>query len=210
MPTTRDWPRLGRYVLERRNELGLTQEEVAAHGGPSTATIRNIETTGKDVYRAKSLRQIAEALGWTPDSSWAILNGREPRPQPSTGPDPEPAALIPRPRDGRFQVLPGGDGHLSAHGVNVRALGLVTGVLGPDATELRAVIQAAGPGATGADIFDDPALAGIWDLVLEGACSEAYALTLMSVYVLRRRASAEAEDAHQAGLTHPTRLTSPN
>ena len=72
-----DYPRLGHYVRERRDELGLTQEEVATRGGPSTATLRLIEG-GKGPFRAKSLRQLADALHWTPESPRAILAGREP------------------------------------------------------------------------------------------------------------------------------------
>ena len=62
-----DYPRLGSYVRERRPELGLTQEEIATRGGPSTATLRLIEG-GKGPFRAKSLRQLADALHWTPES----------------------------------------------------------------------------------------------------------------------------------------------
>lgn len=72
-----DWPRLGHYVRERRTELGLTQEEIATRGGPSTATLRLIEG-GKGPFRAKSLRQLADALHWTAESPHAILAGREP------------------------------------------------------------------------------------------------------------------------------------
>lgn len=73
-----DWPRLGRYVRERRTELGLTQEEIATRGGPSTATLRLIEGGEQTAFRAKSLRQLADALHWTRESPRAILQGREP------------------------------------------------------------------------------------------------------------------------------------
>ena len=86
-----DYPRLGSYVRERRTELGLTQEEIATRGGPSTATLRLIEG-GKGPFRAKSLRQLADALHWTPESPRAILAGREPA---------EAAAPRPAPREPR-------------------------------------------------------------------------------------------------------------
>ena len=78
-----DYPRLGRYVRERRTDLGLTQEEIATRGGPSTATLRLIEG-GKGPFRAKSLRQLADALHWTPESPRAILAGREPAEEAGT------------------------------------------------------------------------------------------------------------------------------
>ena len=74
----RDWERLASYVRERREELGLTQEEVASRGGPSTATLRLIENNATDSYRQKSLRQLEDALGWTRGSVLAILAGDEP------------------------------------------------------------------------------------------------------------------------------------
>lgn len=76
--TPRNWPRLADYVRERRDELGLTQEEVATRGGPSTATLRLIESAAAESYRAKSLRQLEDALGWVPGSARAILADREP------------------------------------------------------------------------------------------------------------------------------------
>lgn len=74
----RDWERLARHVRERREELGLTQEEVASRGGPSTATLRLIENNAGDSYRQKSLRQLEDALGWARGSVLAILAGEEP------------------------------------------------------------------------------------------------------------------------------------
>ncbi len=74
----KDWKRLAGYVRERRDELGLTQEQVAAAGGPSTATLRLIETSAQSEYRAKSLRQLEDALRWRSGSVRAILAGGEP------------------------------------------------------------------------------------------------------------------------------------
>src|ERR1700693_3871198 len=77
--TSRDWPRLGTCVRERRRELGLTQGDVAARGGPSTLTQRYIEGAQHTSYNAKSLRQLEDALGWARGSVRDVLAGGEPR-----------------------------------------------------------------------------------------------------------------------------------
>jgi transcriptional regulator with XRE-family HTH domain len=72
------WERLGRAVKARRERLGLTQEEVASRGGPSTATLRNIEGAQGTGYRARTLYQLDEALGWTRGCAVAIAEGEAP------------------------------------------------------------------------------------------------------------------------------------
>ena len=154
----RNWPRLARYVRQRRDELGLTQEEVAARGGPSTATIRLIETAAQSAYRAKSLRQLAEALGWTPDSPLAILNDREPQAAGAAEPHPMPS--------GRFQVTPGaGSGRFTGSRERdaTPAAGLSMGPIVQWVREdiIRALARA---GIRGRDIFpDEPDVAELWD-----------------------------------------------
>lgn len=68
-----DWTRLGVAVRRRRERLGLTQQEVAAKGGPSTATMRQIEGGLTDGYRAKTLYQLDEALDWERGTCIAIV-----------------------------------------------------------------------------------------------------------------------------------------
>jgi transcriptional regulator with XRE-family HTH domain len=70
--------RVARYVRARREELGLTQEDVATRGGPSTATLRLIEGASLTTPRPKSLRQLETALYWGPGSALAIYRGGEP------------------------------------------------------------------------------------------------------------------------------------
>ena len=164
-----DWLRLGTYVRERRTELGLTQEEIATRGGPSTATLRLIEG-GKGPFRAKSLRQLADALHWTPESPRAITAGREPaevlelhqdsgaainghavRPLASVSTEPEPE---PPPAE-----------------VSI-SLDAVRAIVGPalvdTATSIRRhaeTVLARNWRATGDDIFPgEPDLAELWDL----------------------------------------------
>ena len=74
----RDWHHLAQQVRDRREELGLTQENLAALGGPSTATLRLIENAAARSYRAKTLRQLEAALGWQEQSARRILAGLKP------------------------------------------------------------------------------------------------------------------------------------
>ena len=102
-----------------------------------------------------------------------------------------------RERPGRFQVLSGGQdgGQFRAQGISVRArdLAAATSEAAAEMAAITGAAEAENPHATGADIFADRTLAGIWDL---GACSKPYRWMLMGAYVVRRRA--ETEDAHRA------------
>lgn len=72
------WALLGRVVQRRRERLGVTQEAVAAQGGPSTATLRNIENVAGGSYRSKTLFALDEALGWYRGTSAALVEGEIP------------------------------------------------------------------------------------------------------------------------------------
>lgn len=73
---TDDWNRLGQEVRARRQELGYTQSDVQAHGGPSTALLRGIENaTSKTLSRSKR-RDLERALRWPNEHVDAILEGR--------------------------------------------------------------------------------------------------------------------------------------
>lgn len=78
MSTEHDWHRLGDAVRRRRERLGLTQQEVAGRGGPSTATMRQIEGALADGYRAKTLYALDEALGWFRGTCLSIFEGEYP------------------------------------------------------------------------------------------------------------------------------------
>jgi hypothetical protein len=81
MATGRDWQRLADAVRERRTELGLTQEDARAAGGPSTATLRLIEGALQDSYQPSTLRELEKALRWERGSVVRILAGGDPVPQ---------------------------------------------------------------------------------------------------------------------------------
>lgn len=74
----RSWERLGAHVTLAREELGLTQTELAAVAGVS---IRTVQTFERGAYRVRlpiRARSIEEALGWHPGSVERILQGGEP------------------------------------------------------------------------------------------------------------------------------------
>lgn len=73
-----DWKRLARYITDRRAALGLTQGEVQAAGGPSMATMRNLEGALQESYRSNIIGRLEQALGWAPGSATVILGGGEP------------------------------------------------------------------------------------------------------------------------------------
>ena len=78
MATGSDWQRLGELVSERRGDLRLTQEEVRAAGGPSTATQRLIEGGHQSRYQPRILADLEAALGWQRGSVRRILAGGDP------------------------------------------------------------------------------------------------------------------------------------
>jgi hypothetical protein len=88
--TTEDWQRLATYVTRRRRKLRMTQADVDAQGGPSTATLRQIEGGERDNYRATVLARLERVLGWTAGSVQAILTGDE----PTQVDNPEPAVPV--------------------------------------------------------------------------------------------------------------------
>ena len=71
----RDWQNLARQVKERRDELGLTQPDIDAAGGPSTAVLRRIENAQGARYQPKTIRQLEQALRLRPGSIRAALAG---------------------------------------------------------------------------------------------------------------------------------------
>lgn len=84
-----DWQGLAEAVRQRRDELGISQEEVAFAGGPSTATMYLLETAGQSRYRGKTLASLERALGWPHGTVRAILR-HEPPPAPRPAPVRDP------------------------------------------------------------------------------------------------------------------------
>jgi hypothetical protein len=75
--------RLDRLMDARRLDLGLTWREVAARGGLSYESLREIRT-GPGGTRTLTMRKIDAALEWLPGSVERTLNGGEPQNDPLT------------------------------------------------------------------------------------------------------------------------------
>jgi hypothetical protein len=81
-----DWQRVAEYVRERRTDLGMTQADVQAAGGPATATQRLIEGALRDSYQAAILARLERVLQWERGSIRSIRRGGEPVPvAPASG-----------------------------------------------------------------------------------------------------------------------------
>jgi Helix-turn-helix domain len=98
------WAHLGRLIQERRAELGLTQREVQSFGGPSAATLYQLESGRRGSYRPHILRRLERALGWGAGSVRRVLAGGLPvldddvpaSFSPSmSAPSPSPAPAVP-------------------------------------------------------------------------------------------------------------------
>lgn len=103
----RDWPRLAALVRDRRTDLGMTQEDVRAAGGPGTATMRLIESglQEKDHHPA-ILARLEDALRWRRGSVAAVLAGGDPVPlEDAPGGAPPAAGPVPRPVPGPDQQV---------------------------------------------------------------------------------------------------------
>jgi|GEM_PF-6357093 len=70
--------RLGRFVSERRKELGLSQIDVWQSGGPSNSTLTGIETGSANKVSRSTLRKLERSLMWAPGSAQVVLDGGEP------------------------------------------------------------------------------------------------------------------------------------
>jgi hypothetical protein len=95
--------RFGRVVHARREELGLTREDVAALGGPSDATQMRVEAGDGSVPRLATRNKFDAPLRWAAGSAARVWAGGEPShedvapPVPSADPVPSWSPLrLPR------------------------------------------------------------------------------------------------------------------
>lgn len=75
---TSNYARLGRYVQERRTELGYSQVDLWQAGGPSNSTLTNIESGSAKTISPATRRKLDRGLKWAPGSADRILEGGEP------------------------------------------------------------------------------------------------------------------------------------
>jgi hypothetical protein len=86
------WRQLANHIVNRRGELGYTQADVSAHGGPGISTMRSLEGALSASYRKQVLRRLERALDWQPGSVDAILDDGTPTPRPDTASPLRPVA----------------------------------------------------------------------------------------------------------------------
>lgn len=92
-PTDDLLQRFGRIVKERRDALGLRQDQMVHRGGPSTTTMTKVENGTLPTPSPVTLRKLDKGLGWADGSAALTLAGGEPTPlrlidihMPSTNP----------------------------------------------------------------------------------------------------------------------------
>lgn len=73
-----DWERVARAVVRRREDLGLSQSDLAHDGGVSIDRVSAIERATSTSYRSATLRAIERGLQWERGSIDVILAGGEP------------------------------------------------------------------------------------------------------------------------------------
>lgn len=98
MSTDQDWARLARAVARQRNDLRLSQRQLAERAGVSPGTIQNLEDpTRVPTKPLRTMGQIERALEWAAGSVDEVLAGGEPTlslaPRPQTS---APGVEIPR------------------------------------------------------------------------------------------------------------------
>ncbi|WP_326643069.1 helix-turn-helix domain-containing protein [Streptosporangium sp. NBC_01755] len=76
--TPEDRARLAREVKRRRQQLGLTQTQLVAVGGPSVSLISKIESRKPGPYDGMSILRLERALQWQEGSIDAVLDGGSP------------------------------------------------------------------------------------------------------------------------------------
>jgi len=67
--------RLAEAVRTRRHFLGYTQGDVAANGGPSTRSLRGIETARLTEFTPAMLAKLDRGLRWPRGTSASLLHG---------------------------------------------------------------------------------------------------------------------------------------
>lgn len=97
-------------VKAAREDLGYSQEEVLARGGPSRDRLSAIEHARNDQYSSRVLLALEAALWWRPGSIEQILQGGAPewepnRPSSEHGPRDAPRRLEQADVDSYYQFM---------------------------------------------------------------------------------------------------------
>lgn len=73
IPSDQAWQFLARLVRERREYIGLSQEELVQYGGPGKSTVGKFENARQRSYPARTQQQMEKALGWERGSIRTLL-----------------------------------------------------------------------------------------------------------------------------------------
>ena len=194
VPQTDDWRYFGECVRARRIELGLTQEDVRARGGPSTATMNLIETWQKQSYSTHTFTVLERALEWEPGSYRRCLRHLAPVPLNPTRPGPAAAS--------RRGFLFPGVGRVLAPEVEVRAAtitGQVAGASGVSVDDIEVMANSDLP--TGTKLFPrSQHYADRWDRLVSYGWEPLQVIYSMAV-IQAVLEGADAAASPAAGLT---------
>lgn len=85
-------------VKERREHLGMRQEDITAAGGPSKALMYQLESGATKSYQDVKIANLEKALRWSPGSVKAVRDGQQPSelseaPSPEIADEVEPTTL---------------------------------------------------------------------------------------------------------------------
>lgn len=78
LSTVRTWTHLGQILKQRREQLRMTQQDVADAGDISLAIVQMLEGGRKESYRGTTLAALSTALRWEHDAITRLLNGADP------------------------------------------------------------------------------------------------------------------------------------
>jgi transcriptional regulator with XRE-family HTH domain len=87
MPTPPDLELVAAAIRSRRNQLGLTQQDLASRAGVAVGTIATLESAERWPW-ARNRTSIEAALGWQAGSMTEISRGGYPLPVEETGAEP--------------------------------------------------------------------------------------------------------------------------
>ena len=87
----RTWAEVGKVLRWRRENLHLTQQELADRAGLSLAIVQVIEGGRKESYRRSTLVALAAALEWDQEAIGMLLAGADPDSLESGGTSVQPS-----------------------------------------------------------------------------------------------------------------------